>query len=69
MEQNFYDLARLVALFTGGSKALEMSHSMSFSSHFSFFVLVNEIVKTPKYNVIMFVYFFTEQGKMDKTEI
>ena len=69
MEQNFYDLARLVALFTVGSKALELSHSMSFSSHFPFFVLVNEIAKTPKYNLIMFVYFFTEQGKMGKTEI
>ena len=42
---------------------------MSFSFHFSFFVLVDEVKKISKYYVIMFVYFFTEQGKMGKSKI
>ena len=42
---------------------------MSFSSHFLFFVLIEEVTKIPKYYIIMFVYFFIEQGKMGKTEI
>jgi hypothetical protein len=38
-------------------------------AHFLFFVLVNEGTIIQKYYVIMFVFVFTEQGKMGKTEI
>ena len=39
---------------------------MSFSFHFSFFVLVDEVTKIRKYYIIMLVCFFTEQGKTGK---
>ena len=49
--------------------SLSLLWRLSFSFHFSFFILVDEVMKIWKYYVIMFVYFFTEQGKMGKTEI